>query len=193
MRRLARRLFTLASAASLLLCVAVGALWVRNYWVYDALYWKPVQGEWNLSLSSTNGVFAAIHTGKGGPNTTAGSGSTEFLYQTQAPEDLLPLLPATLAPARGAYHGSWAGIVYVRIDLTNGQGRFRRQHRVQEAIVPWGWIALVASLAPATWALARVRRWARGLGAGYCPHCGYDLRASPERCPECGKAAAANS
>jgi hypothetical protein len=45
----------------------------------------------------------------------------------------------------------------------------------------------VTALLPATWLTRRLlsRRRARRL-AGLCPACGYDLRGSPGRCPECG-------
>ena len=37
-----RRLFTLLSALSLLLCVAAVVLWVRSYWLCDFVGWSVV-------------------------------------------------------------------------------------------------------------------------------------------------------
>jgi hypothetical protein len=62
---------------------------------------------------------------------------------------------------------------------------------VVEVLVPYWLLALVTSPAPA-WLLLRVRRGLRRrlrsrLGRlGICADCGYDLRASRGRCPECG-------
>ncbi len=55
--------------------------------------------------------------------------------------------------------------------------------------VPYGIAMLSAAVAPLTWLVVwRVsdhRRAARAK-VGLCRRCGYDLRATPERCPECG-------
>jgi hypothetical protein len=53
--------------------------------------------------------------------------------------------------------------------------------------VVWMWPMYIVLLAP-TFTLVslsvwRRRRWQK---KGLCTNCGYDLRASPDRCPECG-------
>ena len=44
----------------------------------------------------------------------------------------------------------------------------------------------LSALLPGLWFLLFIRRRRRAKQAGHCPTCGYDLRASPEHCPECG-------
>jgi hypothetical protein len=53
--------------------------------------------------------------------------------------------------------------------------------------LPWWLLTLLFSVLPLN---SGVRRWRRGRPApGLCLKCGYDLRATPDRCPECGQVA----
>jgi hypothetical protein len=51
--------------------------------------------------------------------------------------------------------------------------------------IPFWCLALAFALPPLGWELLR-RRARRNRRIGRCPRCGYDLRATPDRCPECG-------
>lgn len=59
----------------------------------------------------------------------------------------------------------------------------------QDLSLPMWMLVLFFGMWPAIWLFRRRRR----RGPGYCPSCGYDLRATPQRCPECGAQAPTNA
>jgi hypothetical protein len=71
------------------------------------------------------------------------------------------------------------------------QGETARSHQsISEVGIPHWMIAAVCAIAPFTRFIGH-RWWRRRRAiAGLCLTCGYDLRATPERCPECGFVAA---
>jgi len=69
-----------------------------------------------------------------------------------------------------------AGLAYV-----DGSGRM--------VVVPHLWLVALFAALPLT-RLVRRRRTARATRKAVCRVCGYDLRATPERCPECGQTTA---
>jgi hypothetical protein len=81
--------------------------------------------------------------------------------------------------------------VYVRYDRAGTLGT-GIPGRVLTVGVPC-WLLAVATLAlPAVVVRRQFKAWRarRRARAMLCPTCGYDLRATPERCPECGATAA---
>jgi len=54
--------------------------------------------------------------------------------------------------------------------------------------VPYWLLAILLAIPPILWSAQffRLRRRRNRIRNGLCPQCGYDLRATPDRCPECG-------
>jgi hypothetical protein len=160
-----RRLFNVLAAVSLVLFWATLGMWVRGYPVGNTFYcnvwhWSADVGfAWHL----TGAAFTSYHDIRspfslGRSKTTLSGTNIQF-----------------------AADKHW-GFLLQKMPL---HAALASQMDVYAVAAPDWFLAAIFSIAPAIWLV--LRRRARSLDrTGFCAGCGYDLRGTPDRCPECG-------
>jgi hypothetical protein len=180
-----RRLFNLLAAVSLVLCAAALAIWVRSYWSADRASWTvlsnhPTYVRCTCITSANGGVqFLADKLERPG---RAGlvSGPSGFEVTRAAPSNY-PFFTwhSSVSVGVAQVHLKRLGFELFLFESTAGA----TFHRVTSSLtLPH--CAIAAALASVSFVCWRLR--ATKDSSGKCRTCGYDLRASKDRCPECG-------
>jgi hypothetical protein len=168
-------LFNSLAALSLALFIATIALWVRSYRVRDAA--PGSLSNTGLQIISSRGrlvVLRATLIQSPTPSTARAIIVRNFLVLACTGDQLLNV-PA-LSNGYGFGHASTEGNHSVN-------GRIVVGYRFDLLAVPYWSVIFLLAIIPAL-AINRSRS-AHFRTKGHCPTCGYDIRATPERCPEC--------
>ena len=171
-----RWLFNIVASLSLIICLAALALWARGWFVSDFLF----RGK--LNATRTHYQIVAIRTGDGRLVVVD-------TWTTPAPGAIAATHPWVGATAMGWTHQTVAPNTTVpdSFDFVFANWKVEdlqpgKTYVLGVRLLPLG---AIMSVLPLLW-LRRYRRTRRLRLAGHCTMCGYDLRASPERCRECG-------
>jgi hypothetical protein len=179
-----RRLFTFLSALSLLLCVALVGLWVWSYSTRVVCGWLARGADRDAGVEISEGKLCFY----------ADNQYLRSLYMEPRPEDedrgremdegftLRTESPYMLDEPHnwGATDMRFSGCGFFYSAAIDDDGTSSRWF-----IVPFWAVASLTVPLPLAWG---IRRWKgkRRKRPGLCPSCGYDLRATPDRCSECG-------
>jgi hypothetical protein len=187
MRRLLRILLNAATVLSLVLCVAMAVLWVRGYWTTDRLIRTSA---WPIGTgveARTMDVIArrgrlGIHLQH--VQVSMNQNRVAFLLGPSAATKQGPAWNYTNDVAGWPYPDD--GPFWKVLRWRQSEYHFQSHSMEADTAVefsPWALVGVLGILPAAVlWKRSSSSRRAQGL----CLRCGYDLRATPERCPECG-------
>jgi hypothetical protein len=193
---------SIAGLCILLLLFSFATLltWVRSNWMADTIDW----GGWRIEPNSNPRADVTMRENNGFLRTQ--KGYLTLWRRTQEIEVALPAarLLERQSPRTGpTWHSFEAGnreILFSSSDaprnLWERAGFYFRSRTGRssttiyyDAAMPLWVITVVSAIPRVVWlARRRIRQHHRRLGMNVCIKCGYDLRASPDRCPECGRA-----
>jgi len=164
-----RRLFTLASAVSLLLSLVTVALWMRSMWMHDEI--SLVKPQLGVSIISLHGRIQVEMV------------STDRPAYVESWKWTHKRIGGALDEIQDRFSWRFGGFWFFEFDgfSVSGTNSFTASGRT--FVIPdWFLIGLYA--VPPLWAFRSIRR--RAL-KNHCSECGYDLTANISGvCPECG-------
>ena len=191
-----RRLLNLLALFSLLLGVAVVALWMHSYRASSSLDYTAGRNEYgastfpgglHFSRSFHPQVQSYMRDGWSFQSHPYGPGRLGSFNVTRVPEQI-----DWSHWGFGARHSEMSpdpGYPGAIVDRTPGRPLL---FAVWTLSLPCWFLVLVTLVLPAAW-VARAIRSHRRRTWYRCLSCGYDLRATPDKCPECGTPARESS
>jgi hypothetical protein len=174
-----RRLVNLLWALSLLLCLTAAVMWVRSLsvadvWMHQTAWSAPAAQRGCRAVGSMRGSIWYAFEG-----TIGYAVLISPRHNGWSSSDLSrgPGAPLQAQYVQG-FRSRW-GFAYAA-PLAMDQSVYERV-----VAIPYWFILMLTSILPAMF-VVRFVRCRRRDHAGRCAACGYDLRATPDRCPECG-------
>jgi hypothetical protein len=200
--KMIRRIFTLLCALSLVACLATAALWARsNNWRYDdAELQLALPARWparvySITVESARGrlrLTAMVYQDDPNdpdPGSRLDKPRWRWFRSSDAPDS--PGVLEVDYDSSSELGTPWARILsagYERAGMQYTYGGFKWR----KAILPHKFV-VAATAMPGAWAavwgaigIAKCRTRRSRKREQLCEACGYDLRATPSRCPECG-------
>jgi hypothetical protein len=190
-----RHLITLVSALSLVLCVGTAVLWVWNSSGDAAeisrfgadLESAKTAHYWHMHLGSHDGGIYWMHCSAEtipGDREWGMVGRREWHHGEDIFAAANTIFLVDFGRSFPSQEGDSLAPDWRRLGFR--AFRFSELGTAGYVVVVPDWLPIaLAAIAPALWTHRRLRRRRYRL-AGSCLQCGYDLRATPGRCPECG-------
>jgi hypothetical protein len=189
-------MFNILAAVSLLLCVAIATLWVSSFWFYpevsiqhefwaDDQHWIIKDGFLRFRRNVSDVGWAVTREDFTAAGTSQRVGGLDKFHREHSRSSEFRWALFSISPTQLEKIGPDKTLRF-RSDqtTTSYRGQTNTFSQWQFPLVLPAAVALSLTM-PLIW-LKRYQRRRRRHLSGHCVVCNYDLRATPDRCPECG-------